>query len=132
MIDFKAIRKLNFPIGEYSVFGSASMDLAGIRDAKDVDIIVTETLWKVISKKYPVTKNESTGKFNIQIGNIEIGKDLSPYTGSLVDVIANSEVVEGVAFASLEDVREIKKAFGRQKDLEDVKLIDEYLGEEIG
>lgn len=132
MIDFKAIRKLSLPIGEYCIIGSGSMDLAGIREAKDIDIIVKENLWKTLAKKYPVTRNEATNKFNIKIGDIEIGKDLNPYTGSVEKVIENSEVVEGVAFASLEDVREIKKAFGRQKDLDDVKLIEEYLGDEIG
>ena len=128
MIDFRKIRNLKLPIGEYCVFGSGPMDVAGIRDSNDIDIVVKEKLWKEFAHKYPVEKNPKSHKFSISIGNIEIFKDLKPWVDDSDEVIDSSEVVEGVSFASLEDVKRIKRAMGRPKGLEDIKLIDEYLG----
>ena len=39
--------KLNFPFGDYALFGSAPMFVRGLREEMhDVDIVVTEKLWQ--------------------------------------------------------------------------------------
>jgi hypothetical protein len=40
-------------------------------------------------------------------------------------------VIDGIPFASLEEVRKWKIASGRPKDIADIKLIDEYLQKEL-
>ena len=42
---FSKLKELNFPIGQYVVVGGA-MAAHGIRDAHDLDILVTPTLYQ--------------------------------------------------------------------------------------
>ena len=43
---FARIKKFNLPRGEYAVFGSALLDVWGIRRAADLDIIATPELFE--------------------------------------------------------------------------------------
>ena len=53
--------------------------------------------------------------------------EFSPYAPTLSELLSRAVEVEGIAFASLEDVQKWKKASGRPKDITDLKLIDDYL-----
>ena len=75
-------------------------------------------------KKYS-TKNNN--KSIIQIGNIEICKDLLPWLDNSEELIERSEIIDGFSFLTLEDTLKLKEKFGREKDREDIKLIQEYL-----
>ena len=40
------VQKLNLPIGEYVVVGSAILELKNIRPAQDIDLVVSSKLFK--------------------------------------------------------------------------------------
>ena len=50
--------------------------------------------------------------------------NFSSYRPTLEQLLASATVIDGIPFASLEEVRKWKVASGRPKDLADVKLID--------
>ncbi|EKE06910.1 MAG: hypothetical protein ACD_18C00239G0001 [uncultured bacterium] len=118
------LRKLNLPVDSYVIFGSGSMSVRGIRESSDLDIIVSDKVWQDFIKKYS-TKNNN--KSIIQIGNIEICKDLLPWLDNSEELIERSEIIDGFSFLTLEDTLKLKEKFGREKDREDIKLIQEYL-----
>ena len=118
------LRKLNLPVDSYVIFGSGSMSVRGIRESSDLDIIVSDKVWQDFIKKYS-TKNNN--KSIIQIGNIEICKDLLPWLDNSEELIKRSEIIDGFSFLTLEDTLKLKEKFGREKDREDIKLIQEYL-----
>ena len=48
---FTRVKKFKFPAGQYAVFGSALLDVWGLRKAVDLDIIVTPGLYKELKKQ---------------------------------------------------------------------------------
>ncbi len=60
---------------------------------------------------------------------MEAGKDwdYGSYNPSLKELPETAEIVDGIPFASLEEVIKWKKAFGRDKDKRDVELIKKCL-----
>ena len=106
------------------------MAAAGIREAKDIDLLVSEEVyerlknsgWQKISKgpedepiTYDVFEAHTKWGFN------------SSYSPTLEYLLATSTEVEGIPFGSLLEVRKWKVASGREKDIADIKLIDLYL-----
>ncbi|MEK6816274.1 MAG: hypothetical protein AABY09_01560 [Nanoarchaeota archaeon] len=54
MNHLKELKNLKLPKDKFAVFGSGSMAIRGLRENKDIDIIVKEGLWKKLSVKYEV------------------------------------------------------------------------------
>lgn len=46
---------------------------------------------------------------------------------TLADMLPHAHTQEGIAFMSLEQLREAKIQLGREKDKKDLQLIEEYL-----
>ena len=44
------IKSLNLPLGKYIVFGSAVMEVHGIRKAKDIDVIVDKDVYEELKR----------------------------------------------------------------------------------
>lgn len=117
--------KLNLPKDKFVVFGSAVLAAHGIREARDLDLVVTRDLFDELTKKFPLDSFED-GSPRILIGEIEIMLD--PGFGfDTEEWIKNADVIDGVRFVKLEDLMEWKKKMGREKDLKDIKLIEDYL-----
>ena len=121
----KELRKLNLIIGKYAVFGSGTLAIKGLRDNRDLDLIVKDDLWDELIKKYQVN---SVGA--IKIGNIEIWKEVG--VGPQCDLtgfIFRAEMIEGLPYVNLTDLMGWKKLKGREKDIQDVKLIEDFLNQ---
>ena len=117
------LKKLNLPVSEYAIFGSGPIAIQGIRDSRDMDIIVKENLWSKLIKKYPVL---NTYKEIIKIGNIEIYKDWKPWFSNVNELIDHADIINNIRFVKLKYVLDWKKAFGREKDKEDIQLIEKH------
>jgi hypothetical protein len=122
------VKSLNLPKGSYIVFGSCPMAIAGIREAGDIDFLVSTELfeqlersgWKQIEKT-PNDKSLVKDDFEAHIN-----WDFSSYKPTLEHLLESGDIVDGVPFASLSEVLNWKIAFGRPKDLKDIKLINQY------
>jgi len=115
------LKKINLSVGQYAVFGSGPLAVRGIRPANDLDLIVKDELWRELNKKYPSLDNRS-----IKIGKIEVYRDWLPWLSDKDQLIDSAEIFDGVPFVKLEYVLAWKKKMGRDKDLADIKLIENY------
>ena len=129
----KNLKDLDLPEGQFVVIGSGPLAVRGMRDTNDLDVVVTQDVWGELIKKYPVIVN-SEGINRIDFGNgIEtLERNIrSIFTNSSVvpfdEIFEKPDVFEGVQFMNLNHLKKIKLKMGREKDLADVKLIDEYL-----
>jgi len=123
------VKAFNFPEGEFFVCGSAIMDVLGIRKAADIDILVSPRLYEKLEnedgwKKHP--------KYNIlqdadKICGAKVTLDFMKENYSLEEVLPLATFVEGVPFMSLGMLINAKRQMGREKDFNDIKLIEEYL-----
>ena len=115
------LNKLNLPKDEFAIFGSAVMAIKGIREAKDIDLIVTNELYKKLIKKYKEIKPGI-----IQVGNIEIIASWNSLIKNPEEVIKNSERIGDYNYIRLKDLIAWKKKMGREKDKNAITLIKEY------
>ena len=132
------VKELNFPLGEYVVVGGA-MEAHGIRDAKDLDIVVTENLFNtLVSAGWLICEcgncieyqaNGSTKRMLKKLG-VDILSEYSwknTYRAVTKDLIANADIIDDIPYVQLEELVKWKKACAREKDLMDVELIENYL-----
>ena len=53
--------------------------------------------------------------------------DFSSYKPTLEQLLLTADVIDGIPFASLLEVRKWKLSSGRPKDFDDIKLIDNHI-----
>jgi hypothetical protein len=123
------VKALGLPEDEYVVFGSCPMALAGIREAQDIDMLVSPALFKKLAQDGWQPLQKAAKDIPLTFGDFEAHAnwDFSSYAPTLEQLLATAQVVEGVPFAALAEVRKWKASSGRPKDLVDVALIDNYL-----
>lgn len=124
------LRKLGLPTNEFAITGSGPLAIRNIREASDLDLIVISDLWEQLSCTYPVVRE---GDFeSIDIGNIQILGNGSWFTdgqfGVVEEQIRNADVIDGFRYVKLEVILAIKRARNHQKDVEDIGLIERFLG----
>lgn len=115
------LKKLKLPKKQYAIFGSGPLAIRGIRKSEDIDIIVNQTLWNKLVKKYPLNT-----EFLIKINSIEIYKNWLPWIKDTDKIIEDSETIEGFPFVKLKHVFDWKRKYGREKDKKDIELIKQY------
>ncbi len=130
---FEEIEKLNFPSDQYIVVGSGIMAAKGIRQTKDLDIIVTPELFEKCKAEgwevHPWTKQGIPGKEWLRKGAVEVYVQLSRKTGgiSAKELLQNAEVINSAPFINLESLMDFKSEYGRPRDFEDIEIIKNYL-----
>jgi hypothetical protein len=131
-IQFENLKKLNLPIDQFVVVSSGALSIRGIRDSEDIDVLVTESLWNEVIKKYKIGVN-SFGIENIELENdIEILNPTQSIFGNSKiiprdEIFEKADVFDGINFINLVHLKKIKKELGREKDLRDIVLIDNHL-----
>ena len=133
MLDiFKKLKELNFPKGEYVVVGGA-MAAYGIREAHDLDILVTPNLYKQLLlqgyKQCTCEKCRETSRLMLKKDNVDILPNFmfGNYIGDTKKLIKQAEYINGYPFIKLREFIKFKHELGRTKDIEDIKLIKAYL-----
>lgn len=125
----KQLRGLKLPVDQFAVTSSGPMAVRGIREARDLDIVVTDKLWEELSKKYPVIPRDLCD--TLHVGDVEILGNFSknPNSGiaTVDEQINTADVIDGIRFVNLNLIIKFKQELGREKDLKDIKLIKEYL-----
>lgn len=126
---FAAIKALNLPIGQYAITGSGALGIRNLRAIGDIDIIVTPDLWDALEKKYGITEENHIKKIVFPDGIVEAFGEHSFYPDdknapTLSDRITTAEIIEGLPFESLEHVLYYKRKMGRDKDKQDIEIIE--------
>lgn len=129
---FEQVKSLNLPLGEYAVVGSGVMAAHGIRDYKDIDILVTSTLYEQLKSSGWKENSDRPDLIFVEKGIFGAGRTMMTtprYNPDNDKLIANADVINGIAFIQLNDLVKFKKSLSRPKDLEDIALIEKYLEE---
>ncbi len=123
MIPFEdELRALGLPAGEYVVFAGSALAAHGIREATDLDILVSDTLFDDLLSRYPDSVDEDNTDL-LAIGNVELSRRFPKTEG----LIAEADIVDGYPVARLEAVMAWKRKKGRPKDIRDIGLIEAFL-----
>ncbi len=134
MTIFERVKIFNLPAGEYAVFGSALLEVWGIRPAKDLDIIVTPELFAELRKDPSWVDDSGDGYDLLHKGEADVttvqdqptvGK--GEYLPDRLRLIKEAMIINGVPFVRIEEVIACKADYGRPKDLDDIKNIESYI-----
>lgn len=123
------VKELRLPEESYIVFGSCPMALAGIRESSDIDMLVSDDVFEALRKQGWRILNKGGNDKPLTQEEFEAHKswNFSSYQPTLEQLLETATIIEDIPFASLEEVRKWKASSGRPKDLEDIRLIDDYL-----
>jgi hypothetical protein len=131
---FDAARALNLPLGRYAITSSGPLGIRDIREISDIDIIVDNELWQVLSARFgTVTEGEVTKIRPNEV--IEVFSEASflvpsPGAPTASEQIAAAELVDGLPFVCLEHILYFKELMLRDKDLADIVTLKRLLGRE--
>ena len=116
------------------IIGSGILNALGLRPSKDIDVIVTEEKYKELSVNSNLRKGEIRGKEVLKDDLFEIGISWSVLskTWSFNDLIGQSVIIDGIRYITIQFLLSVKKSWltngeSRDKDIEDIKLIENYL-----
>ena len=141
---YERVRGLKLPEGKYAVVGGA-MQAYGIRDAKDIDILVLPKLFDILENsgvwmRCTCEECKVTGFKILKEEGIPRGEGVEiicqTYGNSVENIIHNAVLIDGVLFASLKDMLLWKEAAyansSRAKDLADISLLQNYIQRNTG
>lgn len=127
------VKKLNFPIGQYVIVGSGPMAVRGLRDAHDIDIVVTRELFETCKangwEPVPWTYPEKIGQIYLRKNYVELYLDVNcaDFNPATEELIQRAEIIEGVPFIPLQDMIRFKRAYNREKHHRDIEITEKYL-----
>lgn len=128
---FDLVRELKLPLGQYAITWSGPLGIRNLRKIHDIDLIVTAELWDQLAPTYSVKQDTGVRRIVLFDGLIEIFCDdwmQSPPTDKVINArIAQAEIIDGLPFEPLNTIVFFKSKLGRDKDLQDIALIEEYL-----
>lgn len=126
------VKALNLPLDQIIVIGSGILDQLGIRPASDIDLAASPDLMKNLSEKSGdwLKKFDDNQRFYFvkDDGSAEVwdGWEFDGQVVSYDDLLDYVVEYDGVRFVNLEFLSQWKKWRSREKDVQDVKLIDEW------
>ena len=127
--NLKKLDSLELDPNEYLITGGAVLAIYGVRDCKDLDILVSDSLWNDLLKKYnvPVKVFDGVCK-SIFIDGIEIMSEIdrTNIPWSIEEQLTTADIIDGKKYQTFERIKFFKKIQSRAKDLEDIKLIENY------
>ena len=125
------VKKLELPLDQYTVVGSGSLAVRGIREAADIDLVITPELYGTLKASGWEEEHKVSSKreWVISYGPFDASTSWSVegYEPTAEELIASSDIIEGVNFVNLPSLLAWKKACRREKDLRDIELIETYL-----
>ncbi len=119
------LNALSLPSDQFAVTSSGCMAVRGLREANDLDLVISDMLLAKLSKQFKVEQKPNCIKIQLT-PNIEAVGGFSDKP-SAEEQIASADNIGGVRFVNLETVKMFKKRRGGDKDLVDIELIDKYL-----
>lgn len=125
----KKIKDLDLPLNSYVVFGSGPLAAISIRKINDIDLFVSSTLFQELEQGGWKRRLGINGKTILFKGIFEASDEwrFGKYNPSLKDLLVTADLIDGVPFVNIYELRKWKKIMNRKKDIRDVDAIDEYI-----
>lgn len=116
------------------VIGSGILNALGLRESKDIDIVATEGKYNELAKNNRFKNENKNGRDMLVDELFEIGTSWTVIGKTWVfdDLLPHSTVIGEVRYNKVEFLLEAKRSWiangeGREKDIEDVRLMENYL-----
>lgn len=134
-MDFKRLlSELNLNHKDSVVIGSGILNVLNIRISNDIDVVVSEKTYKILSRNNRFKKSQNHGHEILTDKHFEIGTkwEVLGKNQTIDDLIRESIVIDKVRYIALTFLLTVKESWLkendiRQKDIDDVKLIKNYL-----
>ncbi len=128
---FKKLKELNFPSGEYVVVGSGALAARDLREANDLDIVVTRKLFTLLRDSGSYKEVAKHNMMFLQADDVEIipQLDWDAYQTVVEEAIKTADIINGFPFLNIPETIKFKTALGREKDFQDIKLLQDFLSE---
>ena len=118
------VKRLDISSDNYVVIGGGVLEALKLRDTNDVDLVVSDSLYKHFVKEGWREYVQDDGKRILSHHGYQV---MLRYVGkSLRDLKPKSFILEEVRFMSVDDLIAAKQKIGRQKDLDDLKLLRQH------
>jgi len=127
---FLKLKSLNLPSEDYAIMGRTCMAVHGLIEmGEDIDLIVRGKAWdKACTIAKPQIPASGIGKVIELFDNqIEIFDTWYPGKWDVDQLIDTAEIINGIKFVTLENVKKWKQIYGREKDIAHIKIIDNYI-----
>ncbi|MGI5166046.1 hypothetical protein ACQEU3_16955 [Spirillospora sp. CA-253888] len=118
---------------DFVIAGSGPLLAHRLRDqVSDLDVVARGDAWAQVRRQGMADVGTITGAPIVSFwgGLIQFCREWVTGNGDADGLIERSDMIEGVRFASLEDVLAYKLEIGRPKDFADVRLLRAHLGRE--
>lgn len=122
------VKNLELPLDELIVFGSGLLAANGLREANDIDLVVTSELFEKLLKSGDYEHGKTEDGPWLRKDDVEIWLNWLP-GNDFVFLMDDSVIVDGVRFVSPKFLIERKLERGTDKDLNDVQLLKGVYGE---
>ena len=117
----KKLHTLNWPTEDYWLVAGGAMVLYGLRpETHDIDLGCTAARADALERAGVPFRHMDDGSGRW----FKVSEDIEVFENWLMDRV---ELVDGVPVVSLQGLRAMKAALGREKDLRDIALIDAFL-----
>lgn len=124
------LKALDLPANDFAIFGSGPMYPIGIKElGHDIDLIARGEAWQkaTILNKPVQTQTWECLAVSLFDDQIEIFNGWGPGKWNIDELIDSADIFDGIRYVNLDNLIKWKKEMGRPKDLEHLKLIEEYL-----
>ena len=121
----KMLDEIGLDPNQYMITGSGSMAIHGLRDCKDLDVLVPDSVGLALKEKYPDRFHDWPFCDDVQFDGVDIMWNIKekdrPYSTEYQ--IENADVIDGRKYQALAMVKFFKKRMNREKVLKDLELI---------
>jgi len=128
----KKFLSLNLPTDDYAIFGSGPLYAHGIiKNPRDIDVIARGEAWKKTLKFCNPQKLPLDNSVKLFDGKVEVMNVWMSGKWDINKLIDTAEIVEDIRFVNLKTVLKWKKSMARPKDLKHIKMVEEYLKNQL-
>ncbi|WP_142414223.1 hypothetical protein [Hathewaya massiliensis] len=116
----RILKEMDLPLSEYWITSGAGLVIHGVKEAtRDIDLgCTTNLVEQYLGKGCQYRVSDDNSKI------VEVSDKVELLENWFVDEI---EFIDGLPVGSLESIKKQKAELGREKDIHDIKLIDEYI-----
>lgn len=116
------LKKYKFDTKNYTVISGAAMVIANVKDqTNDIDIAVSKEYYNYLLNNY----NCEFDCINIYNNKVFFIDNIINFSYDYFD--CKYTVIDGIKVQTLDSIKQLKKNLNREKDIEDIKLIDDKI-----
>lgn len=125
------VKELGLPLDQVIIIGSGILDQLGIRQSTDIDVAAGRAVLEKIARSDDWAKKIDKNQRRYLMkhdGSVEIwdGWEIDGRIVEYDELLDHAVEYDGVKFVNLNFLRRWKNWRGREKDVQDMRLIDEW------